>query len=313
MRRMDVYVVEEHHEAFIAWHHALKKGSFQAARKSTLLHVDSHSDMAANPFRRPIPELSAPLEDIREFTYSELRIGTFIIPAIYQKLFYEVCWLVPEDFDFKKHGMVPGERKCLYARTYKERRLTLLVNDDPFGGFSDKPWQDRAPFCCGAQTVRQPFSAESTVVLDIDLDYFACSRFVDASQRLEITREEYRRCKSERYRMLNLYAGYALEEADGRCYLWLNPGTELNAEPREDVPREKVLASIRAFIAYLKDNRIAPAFVTLCRSRHSGFTPRSAWRFIEDEVMKGLAELYPLDVLQGADALTDAAGPSAEA
>jgi hypothetical protein len=308
MRKTDLFIVEEHHEAFLAWHHALKKDLFHAARKNTLLHVDYHADMKACPCQQPIPELSDSIETIRDFTYSELTIASFIVPAVYQKLFYEICWLIPKELDCAKNGLVPKKRRYLYARTYQEKKRTLIMNDDPFLGFSDKPWQDRVPFCFYCQTVEQPFEPESSppessVILDIDLDYFACAKLIDLSQKLEITPAEFQRCKTEKYRTLNLQLRYMLEESEGRYYLHFNPKSDIFDNYQEKISQENTLASIQAFIAYLKTNAITPALITLCRSRYSGYTPEAAWQYIEDQLVQGLSELFAMEVHNGLDDL----------
>ena len=300
---MNLYILEEHHEAFIAWHHALKNDAFQAAGKNTLLHVDRHADLGTGPSQRPIPELSDSLDTIRDFTYGDLKIGWFIMPAVYQKLFYEIVWLVPKGLDAGRQGPSAGEQKYLYARTLREERRLLIVNDDPYRGFSDKPSQDRVPFCLVWQNVERPFCAEGTVVLDIDMDYFACNELVEVSERLEITEAEYRRCRTERYRLLNLCTRYVLEESAGRHYICFNPRSTLSSIPRKEVPRERISGSIVEFIGFLKSNSITPAAITLSRSRYSGYTPEAAWPWIEEELVQGLKGLYPLEVLRGVDDL----------
>ena len=42
-RNIPLFIVEEHHEAFIAWNHAVQKG-WLPNKENCLLHVDAHSD-----------------------------------------------------------------------------------------------------------------------------------------------------------------------------------------------------------------------------------------------------------------------------
>lgn len=297
METTALYIVEEHHEAFLAWHHALKQNRFQAVRKNTLLHVDYHADMKTFPHRQPIPDLSASLSAMQGFTYNELMIASFIIPAVYQKLFYDVCWLVPKTMDMTKNNIALNEKKYFYARTYKTNKKDLIVKEDPFQGFSDKPWQDRVPFCYYCQTVEHPFSSEASVILDIDLDYFACSKMIDASQRLEITRAEFERCQTERYRKLNLFFNYSVEESDGHYYICFNEKPEIFDEYQETFSEEKISLAIEELILFLQHNTVIPVCITICRSRYSGYTPQNAWEFIEQRLLAKLRELYSFEPL----------------
>jgi hypothetical protein len=304
MRKMHVFLVEEHHEVFPVWHYALKRDLFRAAARNTLLHVDAHADMTATPYTRPIPELSAPLSAVREFTFGQLTIDSFILPAVYQKLFYEICWLGPEGAAAKRVGLPLNEKKYFYARTFREQGRTLIVNEDPFRGFSDKPWQDRVPFCFHRMSQDLPFAPEGTVILDIDMDYFACSRLLDTSLRLEITASEFHRCSTEKYTRL-LHYRHVLEERDGRFYIRFTPRSDILDSHKETISQENILSSVHRFIEYLRKNGLQPAFITLCRSRHSGFTPEGAWRLIEESLLDGLSELFETEHHIGLDALDD--------
>lgn len=290
-----IFTIEEHHEAFLVWHYALRNKLLQVGQRTTLLHVDHHADMKTFPLRQPIPELSASWQALQQFTYNELTISSFIIPAIYQKLFYDICWLLPKGIDLSKSGIALNEKKYLYVRSYKERQKTLLLHDDPFMGFSEKPWQDRRSFCFYCQTVEQPFTSDSPVVLDIDLDYFACAKLIDRFQRLEITPAEFQRCQTEKYRKLNLHFKYYLEQEDGHFYICFNPPAEVFENHQQSLPEGDILAKITQFISYLREQQISPALINICRSRHSGYTPQDRCEFIEHHLLTQLRQLYDLN------------------
>ena len=87
-----VFVTEEHNEAFVVWHAAVRHGLLPA-RGNVLLHVDQHSDMRAPRFHQPLPEPDADLDEIARFTYQELDIENFIAPACLEGLFDRIEWL----------------------------------------------------------------------------------------------------------------------------------------------------------------------------------------------------------------------------
>lgn len=292
MSPVTVFIIEEHHEAFITWHEAVRRGLLRPANRNVLLHVDRHADMKSHCVRSPIPDLSSSAEAVREFVYNQLVISSFIIPALYQKLFYEVCWLAPSGLT---DNVKSKEKQYYYVRTENEDRKSFIVKRDPFQGFSDRPWEDRSPFCFYHQTTAQPFCTESPVTLDIDLDYF-CSQAADAFERIEITAEEYERCRTERYRKLNLHFLHSLEISEGRYYLCFNPQSSSFGPGEPDNCETEILASLEAFCRFLEGNRVSPAFIDICRSRYSGYTPESAWQFVEEKLLEELGRLFDLNV-----------------
>lgn len=61
------FIIEEHHEAFIAWNYAVQKGLIPPTG-NTLFHVDEHSDMGMPRFNRSIHELNDNIEDIKDYS-----------------------------------------------------------------------------------------------------------------------------------------------------------------------------------------------------------------------------------------------------
>ncbi len=53
---------------------------------------------------------------------------------------------------------------------------------------------------------------------------------------------------------------------------------------------------IERFIDELKDKKINPILIDICRSRHSGYTPEDQWEYIENKLLEGLKTLGNLDV-----------------
>ncbi len=289
-KNIPVVVLEEHHEAFLAWCIAMQKKIFRPG-KNVLLHVDHHSDLRLTPFRKPMPGPFSPLEEIRDFVYDELRLNTFIVPALYQESFSSFYWLLP-----KKQGDHLLETMEYYrVRTLMSERRILSLKRTTSLEIEDDSTQDSVYFTSFASTTEHSFQVQGKIILDIDLDYFCCSKLIDQAQELEITREEYLRCKNERYRNLNFFFRYYLREQDGHYYICLNDNPAINYI-KQEYSQEKCLKAIEEFLLFLESNRINPAFITICRSRHSGFTPQSMWHFIEEHLLKGLQSLYQLKI-----------------
>ena len=61
-------------------------------KRNILLHIDEHSDLAAPRCKQSILDLKT-LGDIRSFTYTNLKIGNFIVPAVYQGLVGSIYWV----------------------------------------------------------------------------------------------------------------------------------------------------------------------------------------------------------------------------
>ena len=163
-----VFIVEEHHEAFIVWNYAVREG-WIPEKGNCLFHVDFHSDMGTPRFNKSLREINSDAVELRKFTYKELNIATFIVPACYLGIFNQVFWIKPKN---DKPSYTQQER---YVRSYNQSGKRLIsgkVQDLP----KDKDIIDpeRKTFDYFLSTVEQ-LPCNKEVVLDIDLDYFSCS------------------------------------------------------------------------------------------------------------------------------------------
>ena len=86
------FIVEEHNEAFYIWKYAIAEGLLRPSG-NCLLHVDEHSDMGTPRFNTSIKKLNGNMADVKAFTYKELGIADFIIPAVYLDIFNRVFWV----------------------------------------------------------------------------------------------------------------------------------------------------------------------------------------------------------------------------
>jgi hypothetical protein len=285
MKPIPLFLHEEHHEAFLIWHYAIQRGLLPA-QQNVLLHVDSHSDMGQPLLRTAIHQFPHTLADIAQFTYNELNIGTFILPAIYQGIFQTIYWLQP------KAGKLQTAQK--YVRTHKQAGQYFIVGPDFSPWPHNKPWQDRVCFTQHVISLETPVPAMPSVVLDIDLDFFSCEFFIDAAAKVEITPQEAERFQQNRYHPLRLHNHCMLEVHDHRFYLVLNVNSGGQIETSAKLSEEAIVQRIDRFGAFLRDNKITPTLIDVCRSRFSGYTPGDQWEWIEQRLCAKLRELYAI-------------------
>ena len=107
------FIIEEHHEAFIVWNYAIQKGLIPPTG-NTLFHVDEHSDMGTPRFNSSINGLNGDINTIKDFTYKELNIASFIMPAIYKGIFNQIHWIK------QKHRMLEVKHEEMYIRSYNQ-------------------------------------------------------------------------------------------------------------------------------------------------------------------------------------------------
>ncbi len=288
-----LYIIEEHHEAFYIWNMATQAGHLPPFG-NTLLHVDHHPDFECGLMGADLDVLFRGLEEIREFTYNNLGIAEFIIPAIYQGIFNDVVILKdfspilpkPENKTVRPLGsgglavepVTALSRLALKRPEAKHRLFTYRQ-----GGLGD-------------------FSTPQALALDIDLDYFCWDDSLStvAHKRLEITEAAYREFTENPYhpfRVFPISVVSAIEES-GRyyvCYTCL-------PKPEPLPTWERVLKRVELFLGWLDRVKISPCMISVCRSRYSGYTPGYVWRDLEEILLARLKEVFDYELANSADA-----------
>lgn len=283
------YIIEEHNEAFIIWNYAIEHG-FISEKGNYLLHVDEHSDMQLPRFNESVNDLDRSLNSLITFTHQELDIATFIIPSIYLEIISSVCWLR------QKHDRLVT--KQMYVRSFNQTGKKLL------GGKIEELQNSRSKFdnknftFIKTQLPKLPEIGQK-VILDIDLDYFSCTGDVFEAREtvVEITESEYMSYQNDRYHRMNFMGFpklYTAEE-NGKYYYVINYFKELYPSTAR-VEKDEIQVRIDSFIETLSSKKIQPAFIDICRSRHSGYTPLDQWEFIENQLIKGLRRIYKTEV-----------------
>lgn len=276
-------VCEEHHEAYLAWALAIRRGWLPPAG-NTLLHFDEHADTARPRLTRPPPDGADPAA-LAAWVYGELRIDDFIVPALHRGIFDRLEWFRRRHVGLVRRarifaGSVRGEGRELVYGQWLARTRRQAPPDARLAHYR-------------AGDVDEPARRRRNVVLDFDLDYFSCNRrpaFVD--RRVYLSEEEYARIAGNRYHFLLTAPGAHVGRGreGGRPYLEFGgaggpDGGDLEAARRE-------VARVGAFLAR---QPWRPRMVVIARSRHSGYTPAAHWRAIEEALLGALRARYALE------------------
>ena len=283
------FILEEHHEAFIVWNYAINK-KFIADRNNTLFHVDEHSDMETPRFNKSILDLEG-MEAIKEFTYKELNIASFVMPACYNGFFDKVYWIR------QKHRKLRIKPVKMSIRSYNQtgRRLMSSTIKD----IEKLPLDnDRKIFDYYLYEERHiPIGLD--VVLDIDLDYFSCSGDPNVLKEIyiEITQAEFESFVRDKYHRLN-YLGPKIDSLinEGKYYYIINNYNDIypsNSKVNDEIIKNR----IDKFLSNLIHQRINPIMISICRSRFSGYTPDDQWQLIEEYLLGRLNATFKLDII----------------
>lgn len=168
-----VYVFDEHNEAYYYWHKAKYEGYIN--EPLDLFHIDAHSDMMQieniqTSIYFPNDSQVGYLEYYENLAKNEFNIGNFIMPAILNGLVKNVYFIFPKWRMYKAKrkkynissmcGAGKVFKHCLPINKETNPRLFQALPDFKHYNYSFLPI-DRVP-------------KARKVILDIDLDYFAC-------------------------------------------------------------------------------------------------------------------------------------------
>jgi len=293
-QNIPVFTVEEHHEAFIVWNYAAKAG-WIPDKENCLFHVDAHSDMATPRFNKSIHELKSDLSELKKFTYKELNIASFIVPACYQGLFNQVFWIKPNNIN---QSYTQQER---YVRSFNQSGKRLISGKtESLPKEKDIIDPDRKIFDYFLSTIEQ-LPSHREVVLDIDLDYFSCSGNPNELKEIiiEITDDEYHNFIMNPYHRLNYIGFYNIEavQQEGKSLYIINKFNE-KYSAKSKVDNQIVEERIDKFIDCLSSKHVTPFVIDICRSRFSGYTPGDQWNFIEGNLLEKLDNLFKIKQIQ---------------
>lgn len=275
-----LYLVEEHHEAYLAWNHAVATG-VMPPRCAGLLHVDEHSDLGVPLVREPVRAAARTLAGCAGLTYRDLGIATFIVPAIYQGLFRRVVWL-------RQRFAAPPRHETLHVYARPDGVRLALTGELAHAGAMSL---DRRQFVHEPRTEADPRPLGEIDVLDIDLDYFSCDPNAGLGVTVEVTAREYAAFLADPYHPLRCRCGPQAQASSDGARHWLHlPEPYAPAAPTLKVDEAELRRRVDAFAAWLTDRAVRPRAITVCRSRRSGYTPGDQWALIEALLLDALRE-----------------------
>ncbi len=290
MNKIHTFIIEEHHEAFLVWNYAINN-CIIPKENNVLYHFDEHADMNTPRFNSCIHDNLKDLGKLKEFTYRELSIADFIIPSVYLGIFNKVYW-------FKQRKSKKRRQSNYFVRSYNQQGKKLISGAQRELNIDDR---DRKTFKYFIRNIEEVPSSNKKIILDIDLDYFSCVGDLNdiGEHFIQITKSEYDKFKKDRHNRLN-YIGLNRVEAikrDSKYYYLINYFEEIYPNALK-VDEYIIKERIKLFGRTLKVKSIKPQLITICRSRHSGYTPGDQWSFIQKELIQELKRIYNLSILQ---------------
>jgi hypothetical protein len=280
-----IYIVDEHNQALFFWFKAKYENLIK--EPLDLFHVDAHNDLGRpETFRK---SLYAPggstidiLEYYRTFVETELQNFNFIIPAVLAGLARNVYFIYPKWRHYK-----PSRRHMNVASVFGEGKILK------HGIKPAKQMETRAHKALPDQTLYTFFMLDidgiprdKNVILDIDIDYFACRDSISNQfcYELAITPEQFQNrdgLLSDKTLEFARLSFDFLERNDG-YYVKVTPKPE--KEESHLPSQEEITAEIDALISTLQTKRIKPQVVTIARSSISGYCPVEYVEGIEKEL-----------------------------
>ncbi|MFV0414193.1 MAG: UPF0489 family protein [Oscillospiraceae bacterium] len=284
-----LYILEEHNEAFAAWFAAVADGV--VPRGATLLHVDHHDDMECGGYDHDFSRPVATRRQAKAFVQNAAGIADFIIPALWEGWFSAIVMVksvVPEPFRSEKRFI-----RHRGGGVLRSGRSVPFVHGK-YDGDPNAPYR----FFTYTEGFGYPLCLGGPCVLDIDIDYFCWDDSLSTAgpKRMEITKDAWAQYQSDPHHPFRLFPRRLLRvvEAGGRHYLEYKEH-DVVPPPADEA---HIARRVERLCAWLAGNNIRPVYISLCRSRFSGYTPAGRWRFVESTLLEGLGGLYPLTLMR---------------
>jgi hypothetical protein len=293
-RLLDVplYIFDEHNHAFFYWQKARIEGHLTKALD--LFHIDAHDDMAKPvQFRDSIhfrhASQDAELDYFTRFARTELNIANFIFPAALNGLLRNVYFVFPKWRKFK-----PARRSLSVCSAFGEGKvLKYTIKPDALTDpMVAKTYSDLKKFNYFAMEAGK-LPKNRDVILDIDMDYFACrdSIYNQMSFELEITREQFINRDAFLAEKSLPFSGLDFTFHQREESFFVKVERKKSQEHFHLPPEEEIKNEIEILVNTLLEKNIKPRVVTICRSCFSGYCPGEYSHFIEDQLV---AKLKPL-------------------
>ncbi len=293
--RIPVFVLDEHHQAFFAWQVAKIRGIID--RPLDLFHVDAHDDMdRPHHFSKSIhfpgilEAMDARTAYFRDFSRNELTISNFIVPAVLAGIVGNIYFIPPAWKNYK-----PRRKSKSICSVFGEG-IHLKYDIHPGNARPEQIrniFPDWSPYTYFIRPLPS-IPAKRRVLLDIDLDYFACRESIlnHMGYEMEITKEQYETSASILNDPTLPYSRLSFEFVNAAGKYLARIGFQKYPEVAHLPSNEEIRREIRTLMDSLVAKNIRPSVITLCRSRHSGYCPGKYGEFIEKELLEALDSTF---------------------
>ncbi|NOU18120.1 MAG: hypothetical protein HOO91_11250 [Bacteroidales bacterium] len=289
-QRIKTFILEENHEAFIIWNNEIWKESLNP-KDNILLHIDEHIDMVPPRVKTSIYDVNN-FETLVRFTYEELSINSFIIPAIFKGVFSRIFWINRNS----KHSSTI--KRCV--RTYNnEGKKFILFNPVKIPSNGNVDMKKYIVMPTNINDLK--LTNHKNIVLDISLNYFSCVSDPNEYKvnYIEITKNEFDEfVENYKYHSLKFeLIGHRItaREEQGKYYYVINDHDEIYSKVSA-LTKDEIIRRIDSFVSSLVKNNIIPSLITLTRSSKSGYTPEDWVDIIENELLDRLKRIYNLEI-----------------
>lgn len=271
--RIPLVVVEEHHEAYLVWRHAIRAGWIRPSRNE-LVHFDEHHDLCIPVLRTPLTAVQDP-EQVAAFTYGELGIGCFIWPAVHAGTIDRCFWV--------RRNRTSGKAfQTLQIEPRDERELEFIVRNSKTAANLHLLRLDPAD---------RVFPMDP-YILDIDLDYFICNK-PRPRFSIEITKAAYERYLAEPYYYIRIPSPEVTVEARNGSY-YISIGDDPVPDP-DLADASEIDRRVEEACDYVAAAPAAPALVVVCRSVYSGYTPAAQASYLIQRLLDRLSAHVPIE------------------
>jgi hypothetical protein len=283
--------MEEHNEAFIAWHHSIRK---ESGVQFSLIHVDEHSDLCPPRFYSPLPNKASSMDAVARFVFDQMTNYEFIVPLALEGMIREIIWIHREE-DPEVVAYLAGTNSSAnswyFFQPLKRKDMLLARIRQMRSNFALVDFAQRK-----TSAVIRP---RWPVLLDIDLDYFSCRNQADDVRRIELSESEVKSYCSDRYHYLRVELGARAKvlKDNGRYYLVLREYPDATPAPliASDTQISERIAALQCF---LRSNAIQPRIITICRSAFSAYSHFEQVDHIQELLFEALRSIYTLQVCQ---------------
>ena len=268
------YIIDEHNEAFLVWSNIF---SNIAPIKRHLIHIDEHADFGIPFLTKPVPDQFSTAEQLVDFTYRQLTIGTFLIPSAIRKFFSVLTWIKPS---FPISSTLENIYINYNPELYKISILNNPINNCTQLEYISSIWQDKI------------FNSDNWM-LDICLDAFNPNKILTPDPfTLEITKIEFERLNYHDINVWNMRYGASVTTAikDNRYYFNIDFS---KWSSQENIALDNnINNNLKNLEKFINSTSTLPDVITICRSIRSGHTRRDEVESIQDFVLKTLKSKF---------------------